>query len=79
MKLSKQYKEKNKINLNGDREDILQYKNHGNTFKHPFSVLSTSNLYYNQKIKKYLMMRLKMTLKLKKCKSIYTKFSWNKI
>ena len=30
--------EPNKVNWNGDREDILQFKNYGNTMKHPFSV-----------------------------------------
>ena len=30
--------EKNKLNFNGDREDILKFKNYGNTFEHPFSI-----------------------------------------
>jgi len=30
--------EKNKENWNGDREDILKFKNYGHSFKHPFSV-----------------------------------------
>ena len=30
--------EPNKVNWNGDREDILQFKNYRNTMKHPFSV-----------------------------------------
>jgi hypothetical protein len=30
--------EPNKVNWNGDREDILQFKNYGNTMKHPFSI-----------------------------------------
>ena len=30
--------EQNKVNWNGDREDILQFKNYGNTMKHPFSI-----------------------------------------
>ena len=31
--------EKNKVNFIGDREDILKFKNNGNTFKHPFHIL----------------------------------------
>ena len=30
--------EPNKVNFNGDREDILKFKNFGNTMKHPFSI-----------------------------------------
>ena len=30
--------EKNKVNFIGDREDILKFKNYGNTFEHPFSI-----------------------------------------
>jgi len=32
------YHKKNKVNFNGDREDILKFKNYGNTFEHPFSI-----------------------------------------
>ena len=30
--------EKNKVDFNGDREDILKFNNYGNTFEHPFSI-----------------------------------------
>ena len=30
--------EKEKVDRNGNREDILKFKNYGNSFAHPFSV-----------------------------------------
>ena len=32
------YLKKNKVDKYGNREDILKFKNYGNSFLHPFSV-----------------------------------------
>ena len=42
--------EKNKTNWNGDREDQITLKNHGNTFQHPVCIcmyLTTINILEN--------------------------------
>ena len=48
--------ELNKINWNGNRDDIVTFKSHGNTFKHPFSIFidfeSTLSNNYQKKLYK---------------------------